>query len=226
MYLVNRAQLEINEIHKQNLFQKAKIRKKITEQKNNSSMKIRYNFVEVYNQLLNTQITTVLLKAKERILSLKNSLLKDFQLTLLDSIKKRIKTNYSHYIEFLLNYIKTISKNIDSPPEIIIIFNSNDYKYFTKNSEKIKSLFKNKVIIKEESNGFIGGFKISRKNAIVSYDYTINHLINLQKTLIEMEFSKLISDDEYKKLENEFEKLINDIKRNIEEYLSKYDQIE
>ncbi|MFX1340235.1 MAG: V-type ATP synthase subunit E family protein [Promethearchaeota archaeon] len=224
--MVERAQLEISEIHKQTLFQKAKIRKKNTEQGNNSSMKIRQSFVEAYNQFLNTQITTVLLKAKERILSLKNSLLKDFKVTLLDSIKARIKKNYSHYIDFLLNYIKNISKNIDSPPEIIILFNSNDYKYFIKNSEKIEKLFKNKVIIKEDSSGFIGGFKISRKNAIVSYDYTINHLINLQKTLIEMQFSNLITDDEYKKLENEFEKLINDKKRNIEEYLSKYDQIE
>ncbi len=188
-------------------------------------MKIRHSFIDTYNQLLNTKITTVLLEAKERILILKNSLLKDFKVTLLNSIKERIKSNYSHYIDFLLNYIKNISKNIDSPPEIIIFFNSNDYKYFKKNSEQIKKLFKNKVIVKEDSSGFIGGFKILRKNAIVSYDYTIDHLINLQKTLIEMEFSNLISDDEYKKLENEFEKLINDKKRNIDEYLSNYDRI-
>jgi hypothetical protein len=41
-----------------------------------------------------------------------------------------------------------------------------------------------------------------------------------------MQFSNLISDYEYKKLENEFEKLIDDKKRNIQEYLRKYDQIE
>ena len=223
---MDKAQLEINEIHKQTLFQKAEIRKKFTEQKHNSSMKIRNSFIESYNQFLNIQITTVLLKAKERILNLKNSLLKEFKTLLLNSIKERINTNYSHYVEFLLNYIKEISKNVDSPPEIMIFFNSNDYNNFIKNTEKIQSFFKNKVIIKEDSSGFIGGFKILRKNAIVSYDYTINHLINLQKTLIEMQFSNLISDNDYKKLENEFEKYIEEIKSEVQEYLKKYDQIE
>ncbi len=208
------------------MFQKAELRKKFTEQKNNSSMKIRNSFIDTYNQFLNTQITTVLLKAKERILNLKNSLLTEFKVMLLSSIKDRINTNYSHYLDFLLNYVKEISKNVDSPPEIIIFFNSNDHKYFIKNAEKIQKLFKNPVIIKEDSSGIIGGFKILRKNAIVSYDYSINHLIKLQKTLIEMQFSTLISDYEYKKLENEFEKLIDEKKRNIQEYLRKYDQIE
>jgi len=189
-------------------------------------LKIRNIFIESYNQFLNTQITTVLLRAKERILNLKNSLLKEFKITLLNSIKERIKTNYSHYIDFLLNYIKEISKNVDSPPEIMIFFNSDDYNHFIKNSEKIQRFFKNEVVIKEDSSGFIGGFKILRKNAIVSYDYTINHLINLQKTLIEMQFSDLISDNEYKTLENEFEKFINKKKSDVQEYLTKYDQIE
>lgn len=189
-------------------------------------MKIRNSFIETYNQFLNTQITIVLLKAKERILTLKNSLLKEFKVMLLRSIKDRINTNYTHYLDVLLNYIKEISKNVDSPPEIIIFFNSKDHKYFIKNTEKIQKLFKNPVILKEDSSGIVGGFKILRKNAIVSYDYSINHLIDLQKTLIEMEFSNLISDYEYKKLENEFEKLIDEKKRNIQEYLIKYDQIE
>ena len=57
-------------------------------------MKIRNSFIETYNQFLNTQITIVLLKAKERILTLKNSLLKEFKVMLLRSIKDRINTNY------------------------------------------------------------------------------------------------------------------------------------
>ncbi|MFX0073172.1 MAG: V-type ATP synthase subunit E family protein [Candidatus Hermodarchaeota archaeon] len=226
LYLIEKAQQEINEIHKQTLFQKAELRKKFDKQIKKSSMRIRNSFVETYNQFLNTQITTVLLKSKEKILNLKNSLLKEFKITLLNSIKERINSNYSNYINFILNYIKEISKNVDSPPEIMIFFNSKDYKYFKTKFEKLQKFFKNTVSIKEDKSEFIGGFKLLRKNAIVSYDYTLDHLIELQKTLIEMQFSSLIADNEYKQLEIEFEKLIENKKKDILEYLRKYDQIE
>ncbi len=182
------------------------------------------NFIENYNQFLNNQIASTLLKSKEKLMNLKNYLLKDLKIHLYNSIKEKIDKNYLNYIIYVLDFIKIISKNIDHPVEIIIFFNSKDYNYFNQNSSKIKSIFKNPVKIEQVSDDFLGGFKVALTQDNIFYDYTIDRMIEKNNNLIEMEFSNIISGNEYIKLDLEFEELIKNKKKNIKEYLKEYDE--
>ena len=53
LYLINKAHDEIKEINRQNLFQKAEIRKRVVERANENSIRIKEHFIETYNQYLN-----------------------------------------------------------------------------------------------------------------------------------------------------------------------------
>ncbi|MHA1661478.1 MAG: hypothetical protein ACTSUT_20465 [Promethearchaeota archaeon] len=185
---------------------------------------MRDKFIENYNQFLNNQLTITLLKSKEELINLKNQLLKDLKIYLYNSIKEKIDKNYLNYINFLLDLIKKISKNIDYSIEIIIFFNLKDYNYFNQNSNKIKNIFKNPITIKQVSDDFLGGFKVALTQDNIFYDYTIDNIIDKNSTLIEMEFSNVISDNEYIELDLEFEELIKKKKQDIEEYLREYDR--
>ena len=225
LYLINKALQEIKEIHRQILFQKTEIRKQYEDKLNTDSLAVKNDFIEEYNQFLNDNLTVSLLKSKEKILNLKNQLKEDLKVSLNEFIKKKINDNYSNYIEFLLDFIKNISKNIDNHGEISFTFNSNDYNYFLKKFNKIEELFNDSVIIQQSSEQFTGGFKVGLSQAIITYDYTFDTLINKNYTNIELMFSNTISDLEYKELNAELEEFIKRKRKEIEEYLRKYDQI-
>jgi len=57
LYLVNKAQEEIKEFNRQNLFQKAEIRKRYLERSNESFMRLKNHFVEGYDQYLNNSLS-------------------------------------------------------------------------------------------------------------------------------------------------------------------------
>jgi len=166
------------------------------------------------------------LEGKEKFLNLKNRLIKELKENLFNQVKETISNNYSNYIKFLLNIITTVKKTIDKPQPIEIIFNSKDYTYFLQNSEKIQDLFKNPIEINKDKFDFIGGFKISLGSGLISYDYTIDNLINKKTSFIQIEISKIINDSEIKEIEKDFTFFIQNHKSKIVEYLKQYDQIQ
>jgi len=166
------------------------------------------------------------LKGKEKFLNLKNNLIKKLKTTLFNFIGEKIEKNYPIYIEYLLNSIKTVKKNIDKPEEIELILNKKDYNHFIKNYDSVSDLFKSPVEINQGRLDFIGGFKISLVGGVISYDYTIDNLINKISSFIQIEISKIINDSEIKEIEKEFEEFINNQKKRIPEHLIKYDQIQ
>jgi vacuolar-type H+-ATPase subunit E/Vma4 len=225
-YLIEKAQKEINEFNRQTLFQKAEIKKRYLERSQDRSIKLREQFIENYDQFLNQFLSSTLLEGKEKFLNLKNTLIKTLKIRLFNHIKNNIDNNYLNYIEFLLNIVKKIKNTVDKPQAIELIFNSRDYGYFLENSEKIQDQFKNPVEINKDQLEFIGGIKISLGSGLISYDYTIDNLINKKSSFIQIEISKIIDDSEIKEIENEFNIFIQNQKSKIKEYLKQYDQIQ
>ncbi len=182
--------------------------------------------MENYDQFLNQSLSSTLLGGKQKFLDLKTRLMKELKTTLLNSIKINIENKYPKYIKFLIKNIEKVKKTVDRPQEIELIFNSKDYNYFLQNSEKIQDLFKNPIEINKDNIDFIGGFKISIGGGLISYDYTVDTLINKKSSFIQIEISKIIDDSEIKEIEKEFNIFIQNQKLKIIEYLKQYDQIQ
>ncbi|MHA1670291.1 MAG: V-type ATP synthase subunit E [Promethearchaeota archaeon] len=223
MFMVEKAQQEIKEIHRKTLFQKAEIRKEYLEKKTEGSSMIKINSIETYTQLFNNYLASALLKSKEKLIRLKNELLDDLRFNIHERIKEKINNNYSRYIEFLLEHINNLRNDIDNKGDIIIFLNSKDYNYFSKDLNKIEKIFKNSVIIKQDPEDFIGGFKVDLTQVLISYDYSIETIINKNYVDIEIEFSKLILDLNYKEIDDNLVKFIQLKKKKIEEYIRNYD---
>ena len=226
LYLIEKAQNEIDDFNRQTLFQKAEIKKRYIERSQDRSLKLKDQFIESYYQFLNQSLSSTLLEGKGKFLNLKNRLMKELKVNLFNSIKININDNYSQYIKFILTLIKKIKKTVDKPQAIEIIFNAKDYNYFLQNSEKIQGLFKNPIEINKDNIDFIGGFKISLGGGLISYDYTIDTLINKKSSFIQINISRIVDALEIKEIENEFNLFIQNQKSKIMEYLKQYDQIQ
>jgi vacuolar-type H+-ATPase subunit E/Vma4 len=225
-YLIQKAEAEIKELNQKTLFQKAEIKKRNLERSDDRTLKLKQSFDDSYNQFLNQSLSSTLLNGKERFLKIKNNLINQLKASLFKLIKENINNNYTSYIDYILESIKKVKKTIDKPQEIELIFNNKDYNYFIKNFDKIVDLFKNPIEINEDTKDFIGGFKVSLVGGVISYDYTIDNLINKNSSFIQMEISKIINDSEIKEIELEFEEFIKNKKKLITEHLIQYDQIQ
>ncbi len=159
-------------------------------------------------------------------MDLKNSLIKTLKINLFNHIKKEIDDHYLNYLNFLFNIIKNVKSTVDKPQAIEIIFNLKDYDYFIQNPEKIQDLFKNPVEINKDDNDFIGGIKISLGSGLISYDYTIDNLIDKKSSFIQREISKIVNDSEIKETESQFNMFIQNQKSKINKHLKQYDQIQ
>ncbi len=225
LYLVEKAQKEIRELHQKTLFQKADIKMRFIDKKNESSMRIRKLFIESYNRMTNEFMSSTLLKGKETFLNFKNKLILDLKSSLQSLIKEKINKNYSKYKNFLIKNIQDIRNFVDRPHKIELLFNLKDYGYFNKNSEELNKLFKNPIEIKKDQEEFIGGFKVLLDNGLICYDYKIGVLIDKISTNIQMEISKIVNDKEIKALESQFEEYCQNKKLKIAGILKDYDQI-
>jgi hypothetical protein len=87
-------------------------------------------------------------------------------------------------------------------------------------------IFENPVEINKDQIDYIGGFKIALIGGVISYDYTIDTLINKNSSYIQMEISKIVNDSEIKTIEKDFEEFIATQKQKITNYLKEYDQIQ
>jgi vacuolar-type H+-ATPase subunit E/Vma4 len=190
------------------------------------SSKLKEHFKDNYDNFLHQKLSSTLLNSKEKLLDLKNRLIRDLKKSLFELIRTRIEENYPSYIEFLLKNIKEIKESIDKPHEIELILNDQDYKYLMKNYGKIQDLFTNPVEINKNAINFIGGFKISLIGGSISYDYTIDNLINMKSSFIQMEISKIFNDDEIKQIEANFNSFIQNKKTKITVHVKQYDQIQ
>ncbi|MFX1591935.1 MAG: V-type ATP synthase subunit E family protein [Promethearchaeota archaeon] len=222
---MEQAKDEIKLLDQQTLFQIAEIKKRYRERIDESSSKIKTNFIETYNKRLNNALSSTLLKIKEETLDVKNELISNLVKDLNNELEKKIKNNYSNYINFLLEIFESIIHLIDKPPEIVINFNSRDYEYFIKNFDKIQKIFQNRVILNPSKEEFIGGFKILQTKMNISYDFSITSLINKKRSAIEIEFSKIFSNIYFKinEIIQDYEKFILNQKKAIKEYLKNYD---
>ncbi|MFW9998691.1 MAG: V-type ATP synthase subunit E [Candidatus Hodarchaeota archaeon] len=200
--------------------------KRFLERSNERSQRLKSHLIETYEQFLNQSLSSTLLEGKNKFLGLKNNLIQELKKSLFILIENKIKKNYSGYIDYLLKSIEEVKNTMDKAHSIEILFNSKDYNYFIKNFDKIGNLFKDPVEINKDLRDFIGGFKISLIGGIISYDYTINNLIDKASPFIQNKVTKIIDDSEIKEIEKEYEKFINKQRGKITEYLKYYEQIQ
>jgi len=189
-------------------------------------LRLKDHLTQSYEKFLNQSLSSTLLRGKEKFLNVKNRLIKELKLSLFNLIKDKIEKNYSGYITYLLKSIKELKNTVDKPQGIELILNYKDYNYFIKNFDKIAGLFKNPVEMNKDQRDFIGGFKIALIEGIISYDYTIDNLIDKHSSFIQIEISKIVDDSEIKEIEKDFEDFIQIKKEKITEYLRLYEQIQ
>lgn len=225
LYLINKAQEEIKEFNRQNLFQKAEIRKRYLERSNESFMRLKNHFVEAYDQYLNNSLSSTLLELKEKELDLKNNLIQELENSINELMKEKIQTKYEDYVKYLLDYFKDKIDFIDKPTKIEILFNNKDFTYFSKNSKKIDILFKNSFVIKEAPSEFIGGFKVILSDGDISYDYSIDNLITKNSNFIQKKLFDILTESGIKEIERDFAEFIETQKLGLEGHLKKYDRI-
>jgi len=225
MHLIEHAKDKIKDLNQEMLFRKAEIKKRYRNRLDSKSSQIREQFIGDYNNILNTNLSSTLLESKNRILDLKNNLIKIFIEDLRDEIEKRIQNNYEGYVQYILNLVRSIKDKDSIPKSSILYFNERDAEYFSSNVEKITNILNKEFEIKETSKVKIGGFILEQIEGEISFDYTIDNIIEDNYSLIEMQFSDIIKDTEIKKLQTEFEDFINDKKKKIEEFLINYDRI-
>lgn len=226
IHLIEKAQEEIKEINRQTLFQMSEIKKKYQERISDNISKIESQFIETNIKSLNNSLSSILLITKNELSNLKNKLVLELITDLNQLINEKINNNYSNYINFLLGNFKKVSEFIDKPPEIIVNLNSKDYKYFKKRFNEIQNIFKNKIILENSEEDFIGGFKISHAKGNLSYDYTFTTMLSKSTSLIEIELSKIFSDfdSEIQIIQQNHEKFIQNQKLHLDEILHKNDR--
>lgn len=195
------------------------------ERKNENYFRIRKHFTESYNQFLNNSLSKTILQLKGRVLDLKSKLKEELKIDILKTIKERIKKNYSNYINFLLDLIKSEIQYIDKPPKVLIILNSIDYEYFNKNSNKINTLFTNKIEIRKSDFDYIGGFKVIFSKEKILFNYSIENIIEKNSILIQKKLSNNFDNSEIEDIEQKFISFIQKQKLGLEEYLKRYDQV-
>lgn len=223
LYLIDKAEKKIKELNQNTLFQKAEIKKNHLKRMEENSQKIKNHFIEVYDQFLNNSLSNTLIKEKADVLNLKNKLLGQFELDLKKKVEQNITEYYSNYISYFLSLLRKNKAVIDKPPKVSIILNSRDYEYFNHKPNKIKEIIKNDLNLLKSEEDFIGGFKVILDDYNISYDYTINSFILKNSTIIEKQFSTILSESEINQLQRKFEDFINNKRLSIKEYLKGYD---
>ena len=225
MYLIEQAKERIKELNQQILFQKAEIKKKFRKEEIKKSKELRQEFIEEYDHQLNTTMSSTLLDSKEKLLDLKNKLIEDYKNELRGKIIQRINDGYSNYINYILDLMKNIEKQIEASHRSVIYFNSRDFSYFSDHLDKVKDTLGNNVELNESPKIDIGGFRLEQVEEGIIFNYTIENTISKHYKMIEKQISNQITDSEIKDLQSEFESFINQKKEKKEDILIKYDRI-
>jgi vacuolar-type H+-ATPase subunit E/Vma4 len=225
IHLIEQAKDKIKDLNQEMLFRKAEIKKRYRNRLDTKSNEIRQQFIDDYNNILNMNLSSTLLESKDRILELKNNLIRVFIIDLHKEIDNHIRVNYQGYVDYLLDLIREIKGQNYIPNNSFFYFNERDYEFFEKNDHKLTEVIQKEFKVKQSSKIDIGGFILEQADGEISFDYTIDNIIEGNYSLIEMEFSDIIKDAEIKKIQSEFEDIINENKKKIETYLIDYDRI-
>ncbi|MBD3215787.1 MAG: hypothetical protein GF311_24465 [Candidatus Lokiarchaeota archaeon] len=225
IHLIEQAKDKIKDLNQEMLFRKAEIKKRYRNRLDTKSNEIRQQFIDDYNNILNMNLSSTLLESKDRILELKNNLIRVFIIDLHKEIDNHIRSNYQGYVDYLIDLIREIKGQNYIPNNSIFYFNERDYEFFEKNDHTLTEVIQKEFKVKQSSKIDIGGFILEQVDGEISFDYTIDNIIEGNYSLIEMEFSDIIKDGEIKKIQSEFEDIINENKKKIETYLIDYDRI-
>ena len=186
LHLLDDAEEKVRTINEKTLLQKASLKKDFLNRVEDRTTKIKNEFIEKYNKFLSNSLSSTILQSKEMLLQIKNDLLLDFKNHLMDKIKLLIENNYSNYIAFFINKLHEIILDVGSEPSgVEISLNSNDFKYFQGNRNKIEAVFSGKVIMKELKQPIIGGFILYLTQGKISYDYSVENIISKASNVIE-----------------------------------------
>lgn len=208
------------------LFEKAEIKKKNREKLTQKSESLKNDFISNSIQELNTNLSSTLLNSKQLILEIKNRLIDKCIEELKNELNKRIKKNQSEYYTFILNLIKQIYYNNNIlKKKSILYFNNVDFKHFNQNKEELDTISGKNIKIEQSDIISIGGFLITQDKGDVMFNYDFSNMIRENLSFIEIQFTQLISDFGIKKLQIEFESFITTKKKEIKDYLIKYDKI-
>ncbi|MGV9200289.1 MAG: hypothetical protein ACOC4M_15900, partial [Promethearchaeia archaeon] len=159
-------------------------------------------------------------------LNLKSFLLNDLIRDIHDIIKDKIEKNYESYQKFLIHNLKDFCEEIlEEDQEFRLILNKRDFNYFNKNSDNLCNNLSNSFQIEKGEEEFTGGFKVYIEKEKLSYDSTINNLLEQYSNYIEGEFSKIVSDKGIKQIQQEFEQFTKRKKSEMKEYLKEYERI-
>jgi vacuolar-type H+-ATPase subunit E/Vma4 len=225
IYLVEKAQKQVKEMNQQTLFQKAEIKKAYRERTQGQANKKRTEFIEDYKEKLNTSLSTTLLWSKEKLLNLKNDLVKLTKKLLIESVKKSMEENYAEYLNFLNQSFSKISKKVNKSLKLTLIFNDKDYEFFKNNDADLKKYFDNSIDLAKSEGKIIGGFIINIEEQQISYDNSLDSIIEENYSFLEKNLTNLISESKIKEIENEFKEFIENKKSNIENELRRYERI-
>lgn len=225
MYLVEKAQKQVKEMNQQTLFQKAEIKKTYRERTQEQANKKRAKFIEDYKEKLNTSLSKTLLWSKEKLLNLKNDLVKKTKELLIDSVKKSMEKNYEDYLKYLNQALSKVSEKVNKSLELTLIFNNRDYEHFKNNLAELKEYFENSIDLAKSKEEIIGGFIINVEEQQISYDNSLNSLIEENYSFLEKNLTNLISELKIKEIENEFKEFVENKKSNIENELRRYERI-
>ena len=208
------------------LFEKAEIKKKNREKLTQKSESLKNDFISNSIQELNTNLSSTLLNSKQLILEIKKRLIDECIEELKNELNKRIKKNQSEYYTFILNLIKQIYYNNNIlKKKSILYFNNVDFKHFNQNKEELDTISGKNIKIEQSDIISIGGFLITQDKGDVMFNYDFSNMIRENLSFIEIQFTQLISDFGIKKLQIEFESFITTKKKEIKDYLIKYDKI-
>ncbi|MBN1215933.1 MAG: hypothetical protein JXA99_10905 [Candidatus Lokiarchaeota archaeon] len=226
MFLIEKANTEIKKKNQQMLFEKAEIKRKNGEKLIEKSKNIKNNFLFKIFQELNEILSSTILNNKKILLEQENNLINEFIKELKAKLEKGVKHNQSKYYNFILNLIKQIfSDNKKSLKNSIIHFSKNDFMHFSQNKAELDKIIDKNTKIEQAEDIILGGFKITQDKGQIIFNFDISNIIKENRSLIDIYFSKLFSDSNVKILQQEFENFINKKKKEIKNYLIKYDEI-
>ncbi len=225
IYLVEKAQNQVKEMNQQTLFQKAEIKKTYRERTQEQANKKRVKFIEDYKEKLNTSLSKTLLWSKEKLLNLKNDLVKKTKELLIDSVKKSMEKNYEDYLKYLNQALSKVSEKVNKSLELTLIFNNRDYEHFKNNLAELKEYFENSIDLAKSKEEIIGGFIINVEEQQISYDNSLDSLIEENYSFLEKNLTNIISELKIKEIENEFKEFVENKKSNIENELRRYERI-
>ncbi len=227
IFLIEKANNKIKKKNQQMLIEKAEIKRKNENILISKSEVIKNDFISKTFKYLNTILSSSILDIKKKSLEHKNNLINEFIEDLKKELEKRVNKNQSEYYNFILNLLKqTYSDNKKSFKNSTIFFNKKDLMHFTQNRAELDKIIDKNIKLEQSNDIILGGFKITQDKGDVNLNYELSNIIRENRSLIDIHFTELISDSGMKIIQQEFENFINKKKKEIENKLIKYDEIE